>query len=78
MAISQNPAATDAPDPLDEPPGVWKRLRGFRVSPGSDTANSAVTVFPANIAPAFNNFETQLAWDPLNNSEGSKEPHLVG
>ena len=27
------PAATEAPDPLDEPPGVWSRFQGLRTSP---------------------------------------------
>ena len=60
-AISQNPAATAAADPLEDPPGVCPKFRGLRVNPGSEMANSVVTVFPTTTTPAFNNLVTQLA-----------------
>ena len=34
-ASGHMPAATAAADPLLEPPGVWARLCGLRVGPGS-------------------------------------------
>jgi len=34
-ASGQSPAATAAAEPLLEPPGVWSRLCGLRVGPGS-------------------------------------------
>ena len=78
MAISQNPAATAAAEPLEEPPGVCAKFLGFRVNPGSDIANSVVTVFPTITAPAFNSFVTLLACGPENRSVGRFDPHAVG
>jgi len=46
------PAATAAAEPLEEPPGVWAGLCGFRVLLGAAPANSVVTVLPMMIAPA--------------------------
>ena len=46
------PAATAAADPEEEPPGVWRRLCGFRVLVGSRWAKAVVAVFPMIVAPA--------------------------
>jgi len=46
------PVATDAAEPLDEPPGVCATFHGLRVPRGSDAANSVVTVLPTMTAPA--------------------------
>ena len=40
-------SATAAADPLDDPPGVCARSRGFAVGPGWRSANSVVTVLPS-------------------------------
>ncbi len=77
-AKSQKPAATEAPEPLEEPPGVYFKFLGFLVLPGSEIANSAVTVFAINVAPEFNKLVTTLDCFPEKRSEGSSEPHLVG
>ena len=61
IAKSQNSAATAAPEPLEDPPGVCRRFLGFLVSPGSEIANSAVTVFAIKLAPAFSKLFTTLA-----------------
>src|SRR5689334_25078814 len=45
------PAATAAAEPLELPPGVWSRFRGFRVGPGDLYAKAVVTVFPRRMAP---------------------------
>src|SRR5687767_13118886 len=45
-------AATAAPDPLEEPPGVCARLCGLRVGPARAIAYSVVTVVPMMMAPA--------------------------
>jgi hypothetical protein len=46
------PAATEAAEPLDDPPGVCATFHGLRVPRGSDAANSVVTVLPRMTAPA--------------------------
>src|SRR2546430_17591493 len=46
------PAATAAADPLEEPPGVYAGLCGFRVFPGVRVANAVVTALPMITAPA--------------------------
>jgi len=51
-ATGTKPAATAAADPLDEPPGVRARSRGFRVGPGTKSAYCDVTVLPVTTAPA--------------------------
>src|SRR5918997_3762863 len=45
-------AATAAPDPLLDPPGVRWWRQGLRVGEGSAEANWVVTVLPRTIAPA--------------------------
>ena len=57
-------SATAAADPLDDPPGVWARLRGFLVGPGIMPANSHVTVLPRIIAPARRASATHAASPP--------------
>src|SRR6516225_3340177 len=47
------PAPTAAAEPEDEPPGVWPRLRGFRVAGGSACAKAVVAVLPTMPAPAW-------------------------
>ena len=51
-AIGTMPAATAAPEPDDEPPGVCARLCGLRVTDGTSEANSVVTVLPMTMPPA--------------------------
>lgn len=77
-AMGKKPAATPAADPLDDPPGVCRTLRGFRVGARFETANSVVTVLPATIAPARLNAVTQLASGPSNRFAGKFEPQRVG
>src|SRR2546429_7292090 len=58
MARGARPAATAAPAPPDEPPGVWPRLHGFRVTPNRRLSvtptqpNVGVLVLPSMIRPA--------------------------
>ena len=54
-------SATAAAEPLDEPPGVCRRLSGCDVGPGSRFANSVVTVLPRITAPASRSAATQAA-----------------
>jgi len=51
IAKGTMPAATAAADPLELPPGVCSRFRGFRVGGGSRIAKAAVCVFPNKMAP---------------------------
>jgi hypothetical protein len=47
------PAASAAPDPPLEPPGMWSRFHGLRVvGVMTPNANSCVCVFPTMTAPA--------------------------
>ncbi len=46
------PAATDAAEPLDEPPGVCAGFHGLTVGPGWRQANSVVTVLPKMVPPS--------------------------
>src|SRR5262249_54388524 len=54
-------SATAAPEPLEEPPGVWAVLWGFVVGPGVMPANSQVTALPRMMAPAARTSATQAA-----------------
>ena len=57
-ARGTQPAATAAPLPPEEPPGVRSRFHGLRVGPQSGLsvmsvcANSGVVVLPTTMAPA--------------------------
>ena len=55
------PAATAAPEPWLDPPGVCSGFQGLRVGPGSVEANWQVTVFPRTMAPASFNLATDVA-----------------
>src|SRR5512139_4129089 len=56
-AIGRRPAATAAPAPPLDPPGVWSRFHGLRVggwiagSVTGSTPNSDVAVFPSTTNP---------------------------
>ena len=58
MASGARPAATAAPAPPEEPPGVWLVLHGFRVTPKSRLSVTptqprvGVLVLPSMMAPA--------------------------
>src|SRR6266481_1322263 len=72
------PVATAAAEPLDEPPGVWARFHGFRVTGGSKLAYCVVTVLPRKIAPACRNWRTTSAsWRAMLLAH-SFEPAAVG
>ena len=72
------PAATDAAEPLDEPPGVRAVSQGLRVPRGSDAANSVVTVLPMMTAPASRSARTQAASFSERQPANSAEPISVG
>src|SRR5580704_13600660 len=72
------PAATEAAEPLDEPPGVCAVFQGLRVPRGSDAANSVVTVLPRMTAPASRSARTQAASFSERQPEKSSEPISVG
>src|ERR1700685_1133185 len=72
------PAATEAAEPLDEPPGVCAVFHGLRVPRGSDAANSVVTVLPMMTAPASRSARTQAASFCERQPEKSGEPISVG
>ena len=54
-------SATDAADPLDDPPGVRFKSSGLRVREGWKFANSVVTALPSNTAPALRLMATHAA-----------------
>src|SRR5580658_3829416 len=72
------PAATDAAEPLDEPPGVCAVFQGLRVPRGSDAANSVVTVLPIMTAPASRSARTHAASFCERQPANSGEPISVG
>src|ERR1700721_181499 len=72
------PAATDAAEPLDEPPGVGAVFHGLRVPRGSDAANSVVTVLPMMTAPASRSARTHAASFSERQPANSGEPISVG
>ena len=77
-APGQNPAATAAAEPLDEPPGVCSGLQGLRVLPGVRNANSAVTVLPRTNAPACSSLSTTRAEAAGTSPRKIGEPRSVG
>ena len=77
-AADAMPAATDAAEPLDEPPGVRAVSQGLRVPRGSDAANSVVTVLPMMTAPASRSARTQAASFSERQPANSAEPISVG
>src|SRR5258705_5638957 len=54
-------AATAAPDPDDDPPGVRSAAHGFVVGAGSLYANCVATVLPTITAPAARSRATSVA-----------------
>jgi hypothetical protein len=55
------PAATDAAEPEDDPPGVCLGFQGLTVGPGWRQANSVETVLPKMVAPRLRNRSTTQA-----------------
>src|SRR5271168_330679 len=72
------PAATEAAEPLDEPPGVCAVFHGLRVPRGSDAANSVVTVLPRITAPASRKARTLAASFSECQPVNSGDPISVG
>jgi hypothetical protein len=69
-AYATNPAATAAPDPLDDPPDQRPVSHGFNPGPVAEAAayryppppaNSTIANLPRQIAPALSNFFTTVA-----------------
>ncbi len=66
-AAGTSPAATAAPEPLDEPPVKWSRFHGLRAGgqgrskDGPPCANSWVASLPISTAPASYSFVTVVA-----------------
>ena len=82
-ARGTQPAATAAPDPPDEPPGVSAGFQGLRVMPQSGDsvkpawANSGVVVLPITIAPAPVSLSTIAASASGTQCSKTKEPSVV-
>src|ERR1700744_4687981 len=60
-ANGTSPAATEAADPDDDPPGVCPVFQGLTVGPGCRQANSVETVLPKMVAPRLRNRSTTQA-----------------
>src|ERR1700761_3021241 len=60
-ASGTSPAATDAAEPEDEPPGVCLGFQGLTVGPGWRQANSVDTVLPKMVAPRLRSRSTTHA-----------------
>ena len=82
-APAHSPAASAAPEPLDEPPGMWSRLHGLRAGgkrcPGIwiPHANSCVMSFPIMTHPASWRRVTHVASSSGTQSWSSAEPAVV-
>ena len=68
-AAGAMPAASAAPEPLDEPPGCRSRFHGLRAggqgrsNAGPPVANSCSATLPSSTAPASRSFFTTKASD---------------
>ncbi len=62
IAMRTSPAATAAPEPDDDPPGMWSRFHGLRAGGngrsklGPPRANSWVASLPSSTPPCALNF----------------------
>jgi len=72
------PSATEAAEPLDDPPGVCSMFHGFRVPRGCVAANSVVTVLPMITAPASRSARTHAASFCERQPANKGEPISVG
>ena len=78
------PAATAAPDPPDEPPGVWAVRQGLRAAPQSSGSvtpfapNSGVFVLPNITSPASRKRCVTRACRSATSSARARDPHEVG
>ena len=85
VAIGTRPAASAAPEPPLEPPGVCARSHGLRVTPSSrlsvkpSVANSGRLVLPTITAPARRSSAGTTSSSPAGGaSTSSREPLRVG
>ena len=60
-ASGTSPAATEAAEPEDDPPGVCPASWGLRVGAGSMKAKAVVSVLPTTVAPAIFAIDTIAA-----------------
>src|SRR5687768_11444715 len=83
-ASGENPAATAAALPPEEPPGTRSGSCGLRVGPNAEfsvdepIANSSRLVFPIAIAPAVRNRSTTVASYGGFQSSRIREEQVVG
>src|SRR5665811_311889 len=83
-AAGTMPAATAAPDPPDEPPGVRAMSQGLRAAPHSSGSvtpfapNSGVFVLPKMTSPASRKRCVTRAWPSATSSARAREPLDVG
>ena len=82
-APTHRPAASAAPDPLEEPPGMWPRFHGLRAGskrwPGvwMPHANSWVMSLPSITQPPSESRATQVASVSGTQSSRRAEPAVV-
>ena len=82
-APTVSPAASAAPEPLEEPPGMWSRSHGLRAGrkrcPGNwmPNANSWVVSLPSMTMPACWSRLTHVASRSGTQSASSAEPAVV-
>ena len=83
-AAGTMPAATAAPEPPDEPPGVWARFHGLRARPSRSSSvmpfapNSGVLVLPKTTSPASRKRCVTSACSSATSSTSACEPLVVG
>jgi hypothetical protein len=83
-AMGAIPAATAAPAPLDDPPGVRSGSQGLRVMPRASLSvkgtvpNSGVVVLPSSTNPASTNRCTTGSEAPAGSGLAPADPKVVG
>src|ERR1017187_7895842 len=87
IANGASPAATIAPEPLEEPHVQQSVFQGFRAGPVSEAsplgqprppANSIIAAFPIRMAPARSSFSTIVALSSKRRSANGGAPQGVG
>ena len=83
IAIRTSPAATAAPEPDDEPPGMWSVFHGLRAggngrsNDGPPSANSCVATLPSSTPPAAASLAATTESASGTTSSRSLEWHVV-
>ena len=84
VAMSTSPAATSAPEPVEEPPGVWPQARGFWTGPEvlvaapPEKEKYSQTDLPTISAPASRRRVTTVASNSGTKPSSTDDPLVRG